>query len=232
MNKKQKELDDSQQAGAVYTNAVLAMLLGLLSCTILFNDTGSLSYALLRAPVPIIGIFVSLSVLKAVREAPEGTKGRGLALLGLLMSGGFLAFGVAFGAVTHFTEVPNGYERTTFEAMKPTPAEEKREQPVTDALEQLINKKVFIKGYIRPDSVAYIENINKFLLVRDNKTCCVGDEAMVQFFDQVQVELVPGMTTDYHNGLFRIGGTLTVGPGNPRFNTPLTYQIKADYVRD
>ena len=38
------------------------------------------------------------------------------------------------------------------------------------------------------------------------------------------------MTTDFNRGVFRLGGTLKVGPGNPELGTPLTYYLEADHV--
>ena len=224
--------DDALEYRSIYTGAILAMLLGLLSSAILFNASGSLQYTLMLAPIPIVGFFISLSALKTIREAPEVFTGQKLAMAGLLMSVSFLVIGVGSSTFIYLTEVPDGYIRTSFLDMKPDEADMLSRDPIPKEIEELITEKVFIKGFIRPDSITYTENINNFLLVRDNNQCCFGDPSAVKFFDQVRVQLEPGMTTDYHAGLFRVGGTLSVGPGNPEYGTPLTYKIAADYVKD
>ncbi|MEO0529944.1 MAG: hypothetical protein AAF266_05120, partial [Planctomycetota bacterium] len=84
---------------------------------------------------------------------------------------------------------------------------------------------------IRPDSVKFNKNLTDFLLVRDNEQCCFGDLSKVQFFDQIQIDLEPGLTTDFNRGIFRVGGQLTVGRGDPSMGTPLTYKLAADYVK-
>lgn len=226
--------DDALEYRSIYTGAILAMLLGLLSASILFNASGSLQYTLLLAPIPIVGFFISLSALKTIREAPEVFTGKKLAMAGLLMSVSFLLIGIGSSTFIYLTEVPDGYIRTSFLDMKPDEADILSRNLVPEDIEELLKlkQKVFIKGFIRPDSITYTENINNFLLVRDNNQCCFGDPSAVKFFDQVRVQLEPGMTTDYHAGLFRIGGTLSIGPGNSEYGTPLTYKIAADYVKD
>ncbi len=224
--------NDILEYRSIYTGAILAMLLGLLSSVILFNPNGSLQYTLLMVPIPVVGFLIALSALKVIREAPEVFTGKNFANIGLLLSSVFLVLGVGSSSYVYLTEVPDGYSRASFLDMKPSEAEMLSRDLIPQEIEELLDNKVFIKGFIRPDSITYTENINNFLLVRDSNECCFGDQSTVKFFDQIRVQLSPGMTTDYHAGIFRVGGTLSVGPGDPEFGTPLTYKLTADYVKE
>ena len=96
----------------------------------------------------------------------------------------------------------------------------------------LDGKKVFIKGYIRPDSVSVSRGIKEFLLVRDNNQCCFGDLSKISYFDQMQVDMLGSRSVDYSQGIFRMGGTLKVQPQNAVLgpSAPVFSQV-ADYAK-
>lgn len=218
---------------SVNTFAVLGLLLGLVSTVVVFTAGTSLEYTLALAPLPLAGVVVSLLALRSIAAAPDLYTGRPLALAGAVLSALFLCSGVGYGSYVYATEVPDGYARTSFVEMKPT-EQDKVDGKLTPAeVQELMDEgeKIFIKGYIRPDSVRIKKNLRHFLLVRDNNECCFGDMSKVNFFDQIQVELAPGMTTDFNRGLFRVGGLLTTGRGDREAGTPLTYKLAADYVK-
>ena len=226
-------IDDPLEYRSVHVGAVLGVVLGAVSSLTLLTTGGALySYTLALAPVPILGLLVSLSAWRSIAQSPELYTGVFMAKLGALMSALFLVVGQGYAAYTYATEVPEGYARTSFFAMKPDPVDLTNGEPIpADVLEHIREgDKVFIKGFIRPDSVPYTKNIREFLLVRDNNQCCFGDPTQVKFYDQIQVRLGKGKTTDFSRRLFRVGGVLEVGP--PKHSgAPLTYQLKADYIR-
>jgi hypothetical protein len=128
------------------------------------------------------------------------------------------------------TEVPDGYQRISFTTMKPDEIQERGNVIVPPEILALDGKKVFIKGYIRPDSIPFSKGIDQFLLVRDNNQCCFGDLSTIKYYDQIDVDMVGSRRLDYHQGIFKMGGTLHVlpenlakGPGNPVF------KLQADY---
>lgn len=217
---------------SVNTYAVLGLLIGLISATVLFTSGADLNYTLALAPIPLAGLIVSLVALHAINAAPELYTGKQLAQLGAALSAFFLLSGVGYGSFVYATEVPDGYARTSFIEMKPDEDEVvNRELVPEDVLEFIQSgEKVFIKGYIRPSSISFKQNLKEFLLVRDNNECCFGDISKVKYFDQIQVNLGPGLSTDFNYGLFRVGGVLSVGPGNREAQTPVTYKLAADYV--
>ncbi|TWT90817.1 hypothetical protein Mal64_12140 [Pseudobythopirellula maris] len=225
--------DDSLAYRSIPATAIMGLLISLLGVVAPISSGGNFNTALMLAPIPLAGLLFSLSALSTIRHAPELYTGGKIAGAGAALSVLFLVTSLGYGGYVYATETPDGYERISFIDMKPTEAEEVNRTPIPpDILELMKNEqKVFIKGYIRPDTIQYHENISDFLLVRDNLQCCFGPMAKVYYFDQIQVKLDPGMTTDYHTGLFRLGGLLKVGPGDPESNTPLTFHMQADYVK-
>ena len=66
---------------------------------------------------------------------------------------------------------------------------------LTEAIEQLHDKTVRLRGFILPSTLFKETDINEFVLVRDNQECCFGPGAAL--YDCVIVNLVDGVTTDY-----------------------------------
>lgn len=228
-----RDADEPLDYRSVHTFAVLGLILGLISAVVAFMAGISFESTVLLAPIPLAGIIVSLIALRGINAAPDLYAGKPLAQAGVALSALFLIAGLGYSGYVYATEVPDGYARTSFIAMKPTESDLVNQKLVPDEVEEYIEEgcPVFIKGYIRPDSIKFKQNLNNFLLVRDNQQCCFGDLSKVQFFDQIQVNLGPGMTTDYHSGVFRVGGVLKLAQGDPRVGTPLTYQLDADYIK-
>jgi len=225
--------DEPLEYRSVHTFAVLGLLLGLLSAAVLFMARVSFDSTLLLAPIPIAGIIVSVIALRGINAMPDLYTGKPLAQAGAVLSAVFLVVGVGSAGYVYATEVPDGYVRTSFIQMKPTEADTVNGDDIPPEVAEFIKsgEPVFIKGYIRPDSIKFQKNLNNFLLVRDNQQCCFGDLSKVMYFDQIQVKLGTGLTTDYHSGVFRLGGKLKVAPGDPRVGTPLTYELVADYIK-
>ena len=62
-----------------------------------------------------------------------------------------------------------------------------RREMLTEAIEALDNKTLTLRGFILPASVMQLQNIKKFVLVRDNQECCFGPGAAI--YDCVIVEM-------------------------------------------
>ncbi len=218
---------------SVHTFAVLGLLIGLVSVVVLFVARVSLESTVLLAPIPLAGIVISILALRGIQAAPDLYTGRPLAQAGAVLSALFLVTGLGYAGYVYATEVPDGYARTSFIEMKPTEADTVNGDYIPPEVAEYIQKgePIFIKGFIRPDSIKFKQNLNNFLLVRDNQQCCFGDLSKVMYFDQIQVNLGTGLTTDYHSGVFRLGGKLKVAPGDPRVGTPLTYELDADFIK-
>jgi hypothetical protein len=221
--------DEMTHYRALDTSAILGLALGVVSVFTLVAATSSVQAALMVAPIPVLGMFVSLRSLAKINREPDVYAGRNLAILGVVLSLGFLVTGVSYGSYIYLTEVPEGYTRTSFHAMKPDEVEERGGVPVPPEVAALDGKKVFIKGYIRPDSVTVRQGIKRFLLVRDNNQCCFGDITTIKYYDQIEVEMVGSRRVDYDEGVFRIGGVLKIDPKNLGQPLKPVYSLDADY---
>ncbi|MCO6047222.1 hypothetical protein NG895_25260 [Aeoliella sp. ICT_H6.2] len=215
---------------ALYSGALVAALLGLVSLFML-AVTDFLDVAILVGVIPALGIVMSLLAIRKINHNRDIYTGKGFALFGLAMSAVMLVAGIGKAAYTHATEVPDGYNRISFATLQPDEKDKIAGRPIPQEAGEQLDQKVFIKGYIRPDSIQSRKNIDRFLLVRDNNTCCFGDLQSVKYWDQVAVKLGPGLKVDYDAGVFRIGGRLICAPENlgagPQ--SPV-YGIEADYV--
>ncbi|MEN0110332.1 MAG: hypothetical protein AAF805_06375 [Planctomycetota bacterium] len=225
--------DDEIDYRSVPTLAVLGLVLGLCSGVVLFTAGSSLEATLALCPLPVVALAVSVAAWRKIKAGPDQFTGAPLAQVGAVAAAFFLVLGVGYGSYVYATEVPEGYDRISFVAMKPTEQDRVDGRAVPEAIAACIREEtpVFLKGYIRPDSTPFTQNISRFLLVRDSQECCFGDLSKVNYFDQVQVTLAPGKTTDFHRGVFRLAGKLKYGPGDPQLGTPLTYYLDADYVQ-
>ena len=210
---------------ALHTGAVAGLILGIGSVFTLAIATSSLEACLMVCPIPLIAMFISLRAWLQIRRHSDQYTGRPLAIAGFVLATFFLVTGVGYGSYVYATEVPEGYTRITFGKMKPNEIEERARMPIPDDIAALQGQKVFIKGYIRPDSLAVRKNAKAFLLVRDNNQCCFGDFSKIKYHDQIQVDLQGPLTVDYSTGIFRLGGTLHIhpenllhGPGAPVFS--------------
>jgi len=220
------------QYKAMSSGAVAAALLGVLSLLTLAASRESLQSCLLMSPIPLVGILVGWSALRRIRELPDQLGGKRLAAGGALFSLLCLITGVSYSSYVYATEVPEGYTRISFVAMRPDEVQQRSGTIVPDEIAQLDGQKVFIKGYIRPDSTRFRRNIRKFQLVRDNASCCYGDLSKVKHYDMMLVETVGSVSTDFSYGLFRVGGTLRVNAENLRrgLGQPV-FSLEADYIR-
>jgi hypothetical protein len=117
--------------------------------------------------------------------------------------------------------------------MKPDEIEERGGEVVSKDIMALNGQKVFIKGYIRPDSITVPNGIDRFLLVRDNNQCCFGDLSKIKYYDQIDVKLTGSERVDYNQGVFRIGGILHVEPRNALSGSQIpVFSLLADYAKD
>lgn len=217
------------QYRALHTGALIALVLGIVSVFVVITAATNFEWCLLTAPIPAIGIFVAARSLTTIRRFPDQYTGSGLAKAGLVLSLAFLIGGVAYGGFVYATEVPEGYARLSFNTMKPDELDERGGVLVPANVTALDGKKIFIKGYIRPDSVTVQRGIDRFLLVRDNNQCCFGDLSKIKYYDQIDVVMLGDKRIDYSQGVIRIGGTLHVHQDGLALGRAPTFSIQADY---
>lgn len=232
-------LDDYRTAGgdepiqyrAIHTGAIVGLVLGVSSIFMVLTAGHSLEACLMVTPIPVVGMFFSLRAWARIRRDSDQLTGSWMALAGFVLSLVFLTVGLSYGGYVYATEVPPGYERISFDRMKPSEVEQRGGVLVPPDIAALDGKRVFIKGYIRPDSVTMTRGIDRLLLVRDNNQCCFGDLSKIKFHDQVDVDMVGSQRVDFSRGILRMGGVLKIHPENLAYGPGYpVYSLKADYV--
>lgn len=229
-------VEDAGAYRALHAGAVVGLLIAI--CSLVYPMTvaslNDVQYLLLLGAIPLGALAVSAAALRAIRNNREVYTGGRIALAGVLLALVSLVGGTAYGGYVFATEVPDGYTRTSFQQWQPSEEDRAASRAIPEPVQELIREEqdVFIKGFIRPSSVKYKVGNKEFLLVRDNNECCFGDLNKVMYFDQVEVTMSEGKSVDYDDGLFRMGGKLSLRPGNPALDEPLiVYMLDADYVR-
>ncbi len=211
--------------------AIVALVLGLLSPLTFITGHDSLAGCLMMCPIPALGIFVGLKAWARIRLMPDQASGSKLAMTGVLLSLLGLVGGLSYASYVYATEVPPGYERTSFDDFRPDEVEQRGDLLVPRDVQKLDGRKVFIKGFMRPGSSPVRTNVRQFLLVRDNNQCCFGDISSVKYFDQVLVVTVGSLSTDFSTGIYRVGGTLHIHPENiVRGVGYPVYTLEADHL--
>jgi hypothetical protein len=228
--------EDAASYRALHAGAIVGVLVAVCSLVypLVVSSLTEVSSLLLLAAIPLAALAICGVSLRAIRANQEIYTGQRVAAAGALLAAVSLVGGSAYGGFIFATEVPDGYARISHQEMKPSADDELAGRPVPESIAKLIasGQEVFIKGYIRQDSVDYRVGNKQFLLVRDNNECCFGDRSKVMYFDQIMVTLDGDLTVDYATRLFRVGGVLSVRPGDPAQGEPvLVYSLKADYVK-
>jgi hypothetical protein len=155
--------------------AVLSLVFALLGCL-------SWYFPLLTL-LPAIGLVFALVAFRNLKRFPGELSGTPVAILGAILSLAMLVISPVRHTYIYYTELPEGYERISFSSLKsPLGAPD---YPPQEALD-LNGKKVFLKGYIHPTSLA--SNSSKtFILVPDWATCCFGQQPPLTHMIEVRL---------------------------------------------
>jgi len=223
--------EETLQYRALHTGSIIGLTLAVFTSGATMMASGNVPEVIYVAFLNGVSLSICMWSLARIRREPDLYTGRPIAMIGLILSFVFLTGGVGYGGYVYSTEVPEGYTRISFNGMKPDELQERSGVMVPPEIAALDGKKVFIKGYIRPDSVSLSRGIKQFLLVRDNNQCCFGDLSAIKYHDQMQVDMVGSRTVDYAQGIFRMGGILKIEPQNMAFGSRSTvFSLKADYA--
>jgi hypothetical protein len=225
--------DDVLQYRAIHMGAVMGIALAVLLLAFTLVAASS-------SPEACIGVsFLNLAplvccvwALSRIRREPERYSGQGMARIGLALSLVLLVGGISYGGYVYATEVPDGYSRISFGALKPDDLQERGGVIVPPEVAALDGKQVFIKGYIRQDSIKNPIGIDEFLLVRDNQQCCFGDLSTVKYYDRILVNMTGDQRLEFSRGVFGIGGVLHIEPQYAMPGSPKTvFTLTADYAK-
>ena len=146
--------------------------------------------------VPAVGILLGLKGLKSVRRYDMA--GKPAAKVGMVLSVLSIVGGTAGYIYLLKTTVPPGYQVITYD-----PLQGGIGGMIPEQVKALDGKKVYLNGYMYPTNK--VHNLNRFVLCRDNGTCCFGGQPKIQ--DMVEVKTKPGYKLDHTSSLRGIGGT-------------------------
>lgn len=187
---------------AISSLAIVGLVLSLLSGIVLFNVA--------LAPLSVAGIVVSGLAVWRIRRRSDELIGLNVAKIGLVLSSILLVCGVTRASYVYATEVPEGFERLSFRSLQPPRDAPPQSVPADVAKWDGVD--IFIKGYMHPSTPGGSRtDIQKFILVPDQGTCCFGGTPKLT--DMVQVSMLDGQTADYSMWAKGVWGRFHVRPG-------------------
>jgi hypothetical protein len=159
--------------------------------------------------ISLVGTLTGLVCLWQIRRSQDELGGRVVASIGLALCITFLVSGGALHSYIYATEVPEGYQRVSFNSLAkemPKMTEEGLQFPPEVA--ELDGKPIFIKGYMFPTQ--QLTGKTEFVLVKDTGQCCFGGNPKLS--DMVVVKFKDGMTVDHkEQTLVSVAGTFHAG---------------------
>lgn len=211
--------DDDYGYRSVSRAAVLSVVFAILGLSSWF--------APLLTLLSFTGLIFALIALRNLRLFPNELSGKPVAIIGALLSLAMVIVSPVRHTYIYYTELPDGYERISFSALKsPVGAPD---VPPETAME-LNGKKVFLKGYIHPTSLA--SNASKsFILVPDWATCCFGQQPPLTHMIEVRLSGEKFASKSYRR--HSLAGTLQVRS----FIKPIDglqgvfYELEADHFQ-
>ena len=173
--------------------AMATFILGILSSLALLDWTMGL--------VPAIALVLGVYAVRKVRRHESELTGLGLARAGLALAIVFWAVGATRLAYIYATEVPEGYERLSYDVLQPDPAVPGELVPPSAV--EWHGKRVFVKGYVYPGRQT--DGIQDFILCRDQGDCCFGGNPRLT--DRIQVHLAGSLRLTYTPRPIKLAGT-------------------------
>jgi hypothetical protein len=139
----------------------------------------------------------------------------------------FLSAGWGIAGMIYATEVPEGYQRISYEQLQPD--QDAPGQIMPPSALELDGKRVFIKGYVFPG--AQQRGLKQFVLCRDNGDCCFGGNPKLT--DRILVNLADPMRLEYSTRLHKLAGTFRIKPARATdgLDGGVLYHLEADYLK-
>ncbi|HTI50756.1 MAG TPA: DUF3299 domain-containing protein [Planctomycetaceae bacterium] len=155
--------------------------------------------------IGLAGALTGLICLWQIKRSEGELGGRLVAKMGLVLSALFFVSGGALHAYTYATEVPEGYQRVSFNWLsKEEPTAGPNGVEVTPAVADLDEQPIFIKGYMFPTRQQF--GLTEFVLVKDTGQCCFGGNPKIT--DMIVVRFKDGMSVNHKpQTLVSVAGT-------------------------
>lgn len=178
--------------------------------------------------IAIVPLLLGTLAFTKIRKYPEEYSGKTLALVSMALGAIGLFGSIAIQAYVYNTEVPEGYVRMGWDSLKLKP----REQALfSEKAEAFDGKKVFIKGYVRPDDKK--TGLQTFIMVPDFGTCCFGEKPKIT--DCVGVKIITDDTVEVNFRIRKFAGEFKLHKNAKRTSAgevdSVVYELHADYVR-
>ncbi len=214
------EEDQYQQYRSLSFLAVVAMVFGVIS----IPTAAAASMNAFLLIFPFVGMLLGLTAVFKLRNRTDEFTGLGLAKTGLMLSTILLFMGGSYAAYIYATEVPDGFQRISFTDLKPDTGSE---IPWSSKSQDLVGKKVFVKGYVYPDD--QLGEIKRFILVPDMGTCCFGGKPKIH--DMIQVTLEDPHRVKYSMMRRSLAGEFRLGMVSVDKVDDVMYHLSASYVK-
>ncbi len=210
---------DADVYRSVSRSAVAALILGIVGLLAFWFG--------ILVILPVLGLVFALVGMRAVRRFPDEIQGRSLAVVGGALCLATTIAAPAYHTYVYMTEVPDGYERLSFSALKAISKSD--DVPPAEAL-QFDGQKIFIKGYIHPTSMNNVL-AKKFILVPDLGTCCFGGQPPLTHM--IEVSLSGEQYARKSLRKQRLAGTLRINRQMKPVDglTGVFYQLRADILK-
>ncbi len=196
--------------------AIVFALLGLLSW-----------YSELLLFLPILGLGFAFVAFRNLRRYPAELIGKEVAIAAAVIAALTLIVAPTRHIYIFNTELPDGYERISFSALKSRLGGD--DVPPASAYE-LNGKKVFLKGYIHPSSLSS-SAAKTFILVPDWATCCFGTQPPLTHM--IEVRLTSDQFAQKDVRRHSLAGTLQVRPFIKEVDglKGVYYELEADHFQ-
>ncbi|MCH2129119.1 MAG: DUF4190 domain-containing protein [Pirellulaceae bacterium] len=188
-------VDRMDQYRAISSTAIVALVCGLFALAALLSPW--------MLMIPFLGIVMGLSALSKIKQRPTELTGKPIAMAGLIMSSLLFVGSAIMHSVIYATEVPDGYQRISFQQLQP---DDQSKLPIPDEAISLDGKRIFVKGYVYPGDNRTA--LRQFILVPDMGTCCFGGNPALT--DMIEVTLQPPKHIDFSWRKRKLGGILHV----------------------
>lgn len=200
-------------------SAVISMVLAVLGLVAFLTILGLV--------LPFLGLILGVVALLQVRGAKGEMGGRFLATSGLVLSCLVLTGGTAYHSYVFATEVPEGYERKSFnrDISKKGFVQRNGVTEISPAVKQLDGQKIFVKGYMYP--LAQTEGLPAFILVKDSEKCCFGGNP--DQTDMIVIYMQEGLVVDYVPGLVAVAGVFKSGAPQVLGELQPVYEMKCKH---
>lgn len=179
--------------------------------------------------VGFVGFLVGLIALWQIGRSGGELGGRMLARTGTVLAALFLVSGSALHAYNYVTELPDGYQRVSFNWLS------KQDLQVVDGslkftpeVEALEEQPIYIKGYMYPTRQR--EGISEFVLVKDTGQCCFGGNPKIN--DMIVVKFKDGMKVNHkEQTLVAVGGIFKASKAVRSGDLTAIYSLEGTHFR-